>query len=65
MSTTDKLGKRVRMYREKLGLTAEELSTNSGLSLNLIQDIESGKTYPPISSIIKLSRALGQRVGTF
>jgi transcriptional regulator with XRE-family HTH domain len=65
MSTTDKLGKRVRMYRDKLGLTEEQLATNSGLSLNLIKDIESGKTYPPIGSIIKLSRALGQRVGTF
>ena len=38
---------------------------NSGLTLNLINDIESGKIYPPLSSIIKLSRALGQRVGTF
>ena len=65
MPTTDKLGKRVRIYREKLGLTAEELATNSGLSLHLINDIENGVTYPPIGSIIKLSRALGQRVGTF
>jgi len=65
MSTTDKLGKRVKMYREKLGLTAEQLSINSGLSLRLINDIESGVTYPPLGSIIKLSRALGQRVGTF
>ena len=65
MPATDKLGKRVRTYREKLGLTAEELSTNSGLSLQLVNDIESGSTYPPIGSIIKLSRALGQRVGTF
>jgi len=65
MSKTDKLGKRVKMYREKLGLTAEELSTNSGLSLHLINDIENGEAYPPIGSIIKLSRALGQRVGTF
>jgi transcriptional regulator with XRE-family HTH domain len=65
MSTTDKLGKRVRTYREKLGLTAEQLSTNSGLSLDLVNDIESGATYPPLSAIIRLSRALGQRVGTF
>jgi quercetin dioxygenase-like cupin family protein len=33
--------------------------------LHLINDIESGVTYPPLSAIIKLSRALGQRVGTF
>jgi transcriptional regulator with XRE-family HTH domain len=65
MSATDKLGKRVRTYREKLGLTAEELATNTGLSLNLIDDIENGITYPPIGSMIKISRALGQRVGTF
>jgi len=65
MSTADKLGKRVRTYREKLGLTKEELSTNSGLSLRFINDIEEGRTYPPIGSIIKLARALGQRVGTF
>ncbi|MCL2786068.1 MAG: XRE family transcriptional regulator [Methanomassiliicoccaceae archaeon] len=65
MTATDKLGKRVRTYREKLGLTAEELSTNAGLSLSLINDIENGTTYPPIGSMIKLSRALGQRVGTF
>lgn len=65
MSNADKLGKRVRTYREKLGLTPEQLAINAGLSLNLINDIESGKTYPPIGSIIKLSRALGQRVGTF
>jgi len=65
MTATDKLGKRVRMYREKIGLTEEELSVNSGLSLQLIEDIENGRTYPPIGSIIKISRALGQRVGTF
>ena len=65
MSSTDKLGKRVRKYREKLGLTVEELSINSGLSLQLIDDTESGRTYPQLGSIIKISRALGQRVGTF
>ena len=65
MTPTDKVGKRVRMYREKLGLTAEELSTNAGIGLNLLNDIENGTTYPPIGSMIKLSRALGQRVGTF
>jgi transcriptional regulator with XRE-family HTH domain len=65
MSTADKLGKRVIKYREKLGLTPEQLATNSGLSLNLINDIESGKTYPALGSIIKISRALGQCVGTF
>ena len=60
-----KLGKRVKKYREQLGLSQEQLATNSGLELSSISDIENGLIYPPISSLIKLSRALGQRLGTF
>ncbi|MFA6802909.1 MAG: cupin domain-containing protein [Candidatus Methanomethylophilaceae archaeon] len=65
MADTNKLGKRVSKYREQLGLTQEQLAVNSGLELVFVQDVENGLVYPPISSIIKFSRALGQRVGTF
>ena len=46
-------------------LTQEQLATNSGLETEYIADVEEGRVYPPVGSIIKLSRALGQRVGTF
>jgi transcriptional regulator with XRE-family HTH domain len=65
MANTDKLGSRVRKYREGLVLTQEQLAANTGLSAKFIRDVEEGKVYPPLGSIIKLSRALGQRVGTF
>jgi transcriptional regulator with XRE-family HTH domain len=65
MTDTKKLGKRVKMYREKLGLTQEDLAANTGLTVSYVQDVETGEVYPPIGNIIKLSRALGQRVGTF
>jgi len=65
MAVADKLGKRVRMYRERLGLTQEDLATNSGLKLEAIRDIEDSKVYPPLGVIIKISRALGQKVSTF
>ena len=65
MAASEKLGKRVRMYREKLGLSQEELATNSGLKLDVIRDIESSKIYPPLGVIVKISRALGQKVSTF
>jgi len=65
MAGENKLGKRVTKYREQLGLTQEQLAINSGLELSLIGDIESGAVYPPVGNIIRLSRALGQRVGTF
>lgn len=60
-----KLGSRIRRYREQLGLSQEQLAVNAGLDVNLLDDVEAGRTYPAIGNIIKLSRALGQRVGTF
>ncbi len=65
MTDMNKLGKRVQKYREGLGLTQEQLATNSGLKVEYLVDVEEGRIYPPIGTIIKLSRALGQRVGTF
>ncbi|MDD3128691.1 MAG: helix-turn-helix transcriptional regulator, partial [Candidatus Methanomethylophilaceae archaeon] len=65
MDNTGKLGLRVKKYREGLDLTREQLSANTGLSTKFIEDVEDGKIYPPLGAIIKLSRALGQRVGTF
>ncbi|MBQ7701373.1 MAG: helix-turn-helix transcriptional regulator [Candidatus Methanomethylophilaceae archaeon] len=65
MADTNKLGKRVKKYREHLGLTQEQLAANTGLDPEFIKDIEDGTVYPPVGSLIKLSRALGQRLGTF
>jgi len=65
MTATEKLGKRVQTYREKLGLSQEDLAKNSGVDLDLVRRTEKGETYPSISVLIRLSRALGQRLGTF
>lgn len=65
MADMNKVGKRVKKYREHLGLTQEQLAVNSSLDLTFIEDVEDGIVYPPIGSMIKLSRALGQRLGTF
>lgn len=65
MADMNKVGKRVKKYREHLGLTQEQLAVNSSLDLTFIKDVEDGIVYPSIGSMIKLSRALGQRLGTF
>lgn len=65
MTTSDKLGTRIRTYREKLGLSVEDLAKNAGLEAALVRNVEDGKAYPAISVMVKLSRALGQRLGTF
>jgi transcriptional regulator with XRE-family HTH domain len=65
MADKNKVGKRICKYREQMGLTQEELAINSGISLQSIKEYEEGIAYPPIGSLIRLSRSLGQRVGTF
>jgi len=65
MADSKKLGKRICKYREQMGLSQEQLAINSGLSLESIRAFEDGSDYPTIGSLIRLSRSLGQRVGTF
>lgn len=65
MADTNKLGKRVIKYREQLGLSQEELAVNAGWELEYLRDVEEGNIYPPVGMLMKLSRALGQRLGTF
>jgi transcriptional regulator with XRE-family HTH domain len=65
MTSSEKLGTRIRTYRERMGLTQEDLAKNSGLDLVLLRNVEENKAYPAIGVLVKLSRALGQRLGTF
>lgn len=65
MTEENKVGMRVAKYRENLGLTQEQLAVNSGLDASYIADVEAGRVYPPVGTLVKLSRALGQRLGTF
>jgi len=59
------LGRRIRTFRERLDLTPEDLARNTGVSLELIASAETGATYPSLGTLMKIARALGQRVGTF
>ena len=46
-------------------MSTAELSDRTGLPVSLIEDIEESRVSPAIGVMVKLSRALGQRVGTF
>jgi len=65
MEEANKLGSRVRAYRERLGITQEELAKRAGLEVDFIKDVEAGNVYPAVGMLVKLSRALGKRLGTF
>ena len=59
------VGKRIRTYREKLDMSVYDLSQKSGIDEKIINSIEKGEVLPALGVLTKLSRALGQRLGTF
>lgn len=65
MKDSEELGIRIKNFRERLDLTQDQLAVNSGLDSGLIKAIEGGQAYPSLGVLMKLSRALGQRLGTF
>ncbi len=52
------LGKRLRNIRLRNGMTIEELSKKSGLSKNLIAQIERGEKKGSIESLVAISNVL-------
>jgi transcriptional regulator with XRE-family HTH domain len=64
MSEDVRVGKRVATVRESLSVTAEELAERSGCDPALIRRIEVGEIVPSLAPLIKISRALGVRLGT-
>ncbi len=65
MSDSAKIGKRITTFRERLEMSIDDLAERAGIAVSLIKDIEDGSVSPALGVMIKLSRALGQRVGTF
>ena len=65
MSKEIKAGERIRAYRERNGWSVWDLAQKSGVEEKLINSIEKGETMPALGVLVKLSRALGQRLGTF
>jgi transcriptional regulator with XRE-family HTH domain len=65
MATTITVGSRIKSLRESKSITAEQVAERSGLTLDQLEIIESDKNLPSLSPLIKISRALGVRLGTF
>lgn len=65
MSNESKVAGRIKSYRERAGLSVVELAEKSGIEVDRIAAIEAGESLASIGVLTKLSRALGQRLGTF
>jgi transcriptional regulator with XRE-family HTH domain len=53
------VGRNVRKYREKIGLTQEQFSERSGFTQQYISDLERGKRNPTVVTVFELAAALG------
>jgi len=49
----------IRLYREKLGLTQQELATRLNVTQGLISQWELGETFPGASKLPELAKLLG------
>ena len=50
--------------REEKSLTKEELAKKCSITIEKLNEIESGKLTPSVAVMIRISRALGSRLGT-
>ena len=55
-------GNAIRSYRRKAGLTQEKLAERADLHHNFIGEVERGSMECSLTSMVKISKALGVRV---
>lgn len=58
------IGRIIRQLREENGISLEELSTRAGISVEKLEKIEENQTSPSLGILIRISRALGAKLGT-
>lgn len=62
---TGKIGPRIKTYRENKGMSLEQLAEKTALNAGFIEAVERGEASPALGPMVKISRALGVRLGTF
>jgi transcriptional regulator with XRE-family HTH domain len=65
MSSQYILGKKIKQFRNFRQISREELALNANLDSRQIENIEEKGIMPSLGHLIKISRALGVRIGTF
>ena len=57
------IGRIIRQLREENGISLEELSARAGISTEKLDKIEKNETNASLGVLIRISRALGAKVG--
>lgn len=62
---TQNLGEKLRKYREMNNVSRQRLAELSGLGQEFLRSLEEENLHPSLGPLLKISRALGTRLGTF
>ena len=49
-----RLGQKIQLYREKAGISQEQLANHIGVSITSISNIERGANYPSFDNFVKI-----------
>lgn len=63
--TEGKVGKRIKHFREKQGISLDLFAERTGLSTEFLFAVEEQDKYPSLGPLLKIARSLGVRLGTF
>ena len=64
MQENVRIASKIVTVRESLGLSAADLAERSGCDITVIEQLEAGELAPSLAPLIKITRALGMRLGT-
>ncbi|HEY3317942.1 MAG TPA: XRE family transcriptional regulator [Coriobacteriia bacterium] len=64
MADNGRTGGKIKTLRESLGLSVEELAQRCQCETSVITGLEAGEIAPSLAPLIKITRALGVRLGT-
>jgi transcriptional regulator with XRE-family HTH domain len=64
MAINQLIGKKISTLRELKKIETEDLAKKTGLSVKQLNSIESGASLPSLGVLIRVTRALGIRIGT-
>ncbi len=60
-----KLGERIRAFRELQDISRADMAARTGLTEEFLTSLENDDISPSLGPLLKISRALGVRLGTF
>ena len=61
----ESLGDRIRRVREMKGLTIKDLSSRTGIDIDILERTESSEMIPALGQLARLGRALDMKMGYF